>query len=498
MDAFFPNASFAWFGAIVLLSIHVLNWKWGYATALISFAYIGFLYSLGANTDLIKLVHPQPELGIMADVFVYGLFYVFIAFAVGELEKNRIEALNEITHLNKQLEVEKDKAVDVARLKTEFLANMSHEIRTPMNGVLGMADLLSQADLSEEHKLYLETICNSSEMLQSILNDVLDFSKMESQKLNLVYEPFDLKKCIEETLVLYKGNAIQKGIKLDLIVDDDIPQYIYGDSIRYKQILSNLVNNAIKFTESGGVKVLVSLKPDKSKEQNILTVSVKDTGCGISEKNLQKLFTPFTQADSSITRNFGGTGLGLSICYGLLNLMNGKIYAKSQINEGSEFVFEIPITKAKIIKHLKKDRVNELDKNLSYKTLIVEDNPVNQMVLSKMLQNFGLTPDKVNSGLDAIQQAQRNNYDIIFMDCHMPGISGFEASEKIKKLKLKKDPLIIAVTADVFNENRQRCIQSGMSKFITKPVRYEVLKELLAEFSTNSDPKNASSKINQA
>lgn len=385
---------------------------------------------------------------------------------IGQLAK----AANIFKIMSYEMKKAKDEALSLAKSKSEFLANMSHEIRTPMNGIIGMVSLLKKTELTEEQNKLLETVDSCGENLVTILNDVLDYSKVESGKIKLEKREFDLKKCMDEINYLFTNNARDKKITLSCeIANAQIPPTIIGDETRIKQIIINLVSNAIKFTSQGGVAVTVSGKPI-AKGFFDFEISIKDTGIGINKESQSLLFNAFAQADTSITRKFGGTGLGLSISLQLANLMNGEIKVESEEGVGSEFIFKVklPVSEKTVTKTKNILKYNFKTANLS--VLLVEDNLINVQVVKLMLKKIGIECDVAENGQIAVDAVKEKKYQIIFMDMQMPVLDGISATEIIKKLKNGKESAIIAMTANVFKEDEEKCYAAGMVGFIPKPV----------------------------
>ncbi len=382
-----------------------------------------------------------------------------------------------IEDFNQKLTYQKNKAILANKAKSEFLANMSHEIRTPLNAILGFIGLIKDETKENKTLEYANIIDESSNGLLNIIEDILDFSKIESGKLDINKIDFNTKKALETISYLFDAKCSQKDINLSIIFDKNIPKDINTDSLRLKQIIANLISNAIKFTQPHK-NIFVAFKY----EYKQLKVSVKDEGKGIAQNKLEHIFEAFGQEDSSTTREFGGTGLGLSISSELTKLLGGELKVKSELGKGSEFYFSIPITIAKEI--IKDDKyIDNLDLS-GKKILLVEDNKANQIFMKVILKKMGLEFEIANDGIKAVDMYKDNKYDGILMDENMPNMNGIEATKRIleleKELKLPHTP-IIALTANALKGDRERFLAAGMDEYMTKPVNKKKLTEILAK-----------------
>lgn len=367
--------------------------------------------------------------------------------------------------------------------KSEFLAVMSHEIRTPMNGILGTVQLLEHSQLSEEQTRDLMTIRNSGDALLVLIDEILDFSKIEAGKLELESREFDLRSEIETTLALYRPVIEGKGLQLQVELQEPLRRWVKADSTRLRQILSNLVANATKFTEHGAIRVNVKTS-EAAHDQLRLTCSVTDSGIGIPEDRLGRLFQAFSQVDVSTTRRYGGTGLGLAICSRLCQAMNGSISVHSEPGRGSTFTFEIEMGVG--LEAVSPTGKTETEPPMALpllSVLVVEDNPVNQKIALSLLARLGITADLAEDGRQAVERVAAGRYDVILMDMQMPVLDGIDATREIRALTIARQPWIIALTANAFETDRERCMQAGMDDFLSKPFRIDVLRERLSRGS---------------
>jgi signal transduction histidine kinase len=366
------------------------------------------------------------------------------------------------------------------RAKSDFLAMMSHEIRTPMNGILGMAELMEFTPLNAEQRGYLSTVRSSGDALLVLINAILDLSKVESGKLELENSNFHLLRSLHDTLELYQPLANRKGLKLHMHVAPEVPERVCGDGARLCQILGNLITNAIKFTAAGQVHIDVSLIHSSAVEVH-LAVSVQDTGIGIPADRMDRLFQPFSQVDTSTTRQFGGSGLGLAISARLCASMRGSISVHSTPGTGSVFRFDVHLGLATVAADTLPTELNPIiARRGSAHILVVDDDLVNRTMALAMLGKLGLKAQAAQSGQEAIDMLTLGRHDIVLMDMQMPGMDGVQATQAIRGLRGLTQPHIIALTANAYESDRQLCLQAGMDDFLSKPLRLAAIREKLA------------------
>jgi len=412
----------------------------------------------------------------------------------GELAEIVISFLN-ITE-RKLMEIEiiegRKQAESANKAKTDFLANMSHEIRTPLNGIIGFTHLLMKSNLEKNQSEYMSTINESATSLLEIVNDVLDFSKIESGKLELNIDELDLFKLTHQVIDLFKYQAQQKNIDLILQIDKEVPQFILADSVRLKQILVNLLSNALKFTNVGKISMDINAITGLNEKSSTIKFSVKDTGIGIKGNNNAKIFQSFVQEDNSTNRKFGGTGLGLAISNQLLALMNSKLNLISKYGEGSDFFFEIDFKKTDVNKKLNAevDNVNTGDAIIALqiighkKVLIVEDNRINMLLAKTLVKRLisNCIIYEAKDGNEAVDLYKKEMPDIILMDIQMPNKNGYEATLEIRQLKDSDEIPIIAITAGIMADDREKCLEAGLNDYLSKPIIESELEKMLLKW----------------
>jgi PAS domain S-box len=406
-----------------------------------------------------------------------------------------IESIRDITdrkRVEEELQRSKEMAESATRAKSEFLANMSHEIRTPMNAVIGLTELLmdeKDEKLTSAQRECVEMIRISGDTLLSIINNILDLTKIEANMTELEHRPIDVKGCIESSMDLVSGSVGDKRIKFSYKIEENVPQFIMGDPTRLCQILINLLNNAVKFTEQGEIAVSVS-NTNLDDGGYEIHFAVKDTGIGIPEDKMSRLFRSFSQVDASTARKYGGTGLGLAISKKLTEMMNGRMWVESAVGVGSVFHFTIradpiigeplDLSKPDNLYAHGKQKIKDLERsNSELNILLAEDNVVNQIVTKKMLSKLGYNADVASSGIEALKALEKKRYDLIFMDVQMPEMDGLEAAREIRRRWPEGGPKIIAVTASAFKGDQEMCLAAGMDGYIMKPTKIEAIREAL-------------------
>jgi signal transduction histidine kinase/ActR/RegA family two-component response regulator len=387
----------------------------------------------------------------------------------------------------------REAAVEASRLKSEFLANMSHEIRTPMNGIIGMTELALEHKLPQEVREYMQIVDSSAQALLHVINDILDFAKIEAGRLDMVAIEFDLRSLLNTISTLLGPQAAAKGLTLRCEVAANVPTRLIGDPLRLRQVLTNLLGNALKFTDHGEVRVEVTREDPaangpETTRQTALRFAVVDTGIGIADADRARIFDAFTQVDGSATRRFGGTGLGLAISSQLVRLMGGALDVDSAPGRGSRFSFlvmfgiaEAPVALPTIPAYARSTR--------PLAVLVAEDSPVNQLLVRRLLERAGHAVTVVETGVAAIEAVKGARFDAIFMDVQMPEMNGFDATHRIRAIERDGRPRvpIIALTAHAMRGDRERCLAAGMDAYVSKPIRPELLFASLAQVTNSRD-----------
>jgi len=396
-----------------------------------------------------------------------------------DLQINNYISVKRIKQKEEELEISLKRANDAEKYKSMFLANMSHEIRTPLNAIMGFVDILSEEETDSKKIDYLNTIQSSGKLLLNLINDILDFSKIESNKLDINKEVFVISEIYNLLIALFTPMVNEKNLKFNTSIDPKLPKYFYSDFSRIKQVITNLLGNAIKFTPRDG-EITFEIKLVQNKKS--IEFSISDTGIGIEKKNHKKIFELFSQAEKTTTQQFGGTGLGLSISAKLVELLGGEMGIQSELGQGSKFYFTLPIQridKKRIIHH---DEIETKNIKFNSHILLVEDNKANQKFMSIVLEQIGLTCDITGDGLEAVEAFKTNKYALVLMDENMPNMSGIEATKYIleyeKENNLTHTP-IVALTANALKGDRERFLDAGMDEYITKPVNKMKLSDII-------------------
>jgi len=435
------------------------------------------------NTPVIFLTATQSE-DLLVQAFEAGAVdFITKPFSESELLA-RVKTHLSLVESTRQLAIAKEYAESASKAKGEFLANMSHEIRTPMNGIMTVVEFLEETTLTSKQRELTDIIKSSSENLLTIINDILDFSKIEAGQIELEHINFSLPDELDSVLKPLILKAREKGLIIKLSYDQNIPEILMGDPLRIKQIIINLVNNAIKFTSSGGVFVTVKYL-SKNADHHLLRFDVKDTGIGIPSKNLHKLFKSFSQTDASSTRKYGGTGLGLAISKNLVGLMKGEIHVESKHGDGSTFWFTIELEESSgQISAPPKMNKNQSTDSKSLNILIVDDNAINRKVAEMTISKLGHQTQLAVNGYEAYHQFLNNKFDIILMDVHMPEMDGLETTALIRKYEKDEQitaPIpIVAMTAAAMKGDKERFLESGMNDYISKPFKISDIEKVIA------------------
>jgi len=409
-----------------------------------------------------------------------------------EMVEQRTSELQQEVIEHKETERDLEKAKELAekanQAKSEFLSRMSHEIRTPMNSILGCSELLGKTSLDDMQKDYLKRVSESGKLLLGIIDDILDFSKFGFGKIKLESTPFNLEELIINVFKIIVSKMKDNHFDTYIDIDDAVPEYVGGDPMRLKQILVNLLGNAVKFTTQGEIGVIVSVekKDNTSPDDCHLRFTVKDTGVGIPKEKQANIFESFTQADDSTTRLYGGTGLGLSICKSLVTAMDGTIWVESEPGKGSEFIFVVKMKKEKDVKEYnikeeEEQKQGEEESCAGVKMLVAEDVEENQIIIKYYCHDLGCKADYAMDGKEAIEKLKSSQYDLCLMDIHMPVMGGIDATKIIRK-EINKNLPIIALTAAVMSDDQEKAMAAGMNDFLRKPIDMDKLREMILRY----------------
>ncbi len=393
-----------------------------------------------------------------------------------------------------QLRKSRKMAIDANESKSAFLANMSHEIRTPLNGMISMTEIALSTELTDNQRFLIKTAHESADTLLTIVNDILDFSRIEARQLVIESQPIAIRELLDSCISFFDIKAQQKEIDISSTVSETCPEYVLGDSIRLRQILFNLIGNAIKYTQEGCITVIARTELVESNEELILEVI--DTGIGIPEKKQDRIFEAFEQADISSTRKFGGSGLGLSICRSLVDLMQGSIDLESEEGKGSTFRIHLPLIPSALPESSETNRNGVIEedhrqnKHATWNILLVDDNPINLKIATTVLQRYQHTVDTAQDGIEAVEKVKQGKYDLVLMDIQMPTMDGYEATRIIRKWEAETQNFtpIIALTACVLNNEQSRCIEAGMDGYLSKPLKVKSLIQRIDQIVSETAP----------
>ena len=434
----------------------------------------------GVALVVAEQIHSSP-IAALAPLPLLGLVWLFA--------RERRQRLESLLELNEAYRIARDEAIEASNLKSAFLANVSHEIRTPMNGVIGMNELLLGTELDEEQREFAEQVARSGEHMIGIINDILDISKIEGGRVEVDVAEFDLHEAVEVACAPATLDAQNKKIELGIHIARDVPALVRGDGARVRQVLSNVVANAVKFTPAGSVTVRIG----RARAGDRIRFEVADTGIGIDPEVIEKMFEPFMQADVSMTRVYGGNGLGLAISKELVELMGGTIGAESEPGRGSVFWFELPLPEIAGAGAPRERQLPAAERTATAASplvLVVEDSPVNRLVAVHVLERCGFRSHVVNDGREALGALSTQRYDAVLMDCQMPDIDGYEATRELRRREAgrARHTPVIAMTAHAMAGDREKCLAAGMDDYIAKPVRSQTLVEVLRRWIPDEDP----------
>lgn len=473
------------------------------------FAALSSLFSAFASlSDLIGLWVPMPvsSTATWALRFAGGLATIFAAIFVIRFlpmlrsmrDISQLEASNkDLQAANSAMQKLREDAEQASLLKSASVAHVSHELRTPLAGVIGMIELLQDTKLDDEQQMLVASCSSSAQSLLTITNDVLDLSSIETGKMHIQIDSFEPKALVQECCAILAETARRKKLFITTNIDPSIPNLVLGDPKRLRQVLVNFISNAIKFTVHGGVVVSLTLQEMRQTDLAV-RFSVKDTGVGLSEDEQEKLFQPFTHVDGSDARRYGGTGLGLFICKRIVELMHGTIGVESKKGEGSTFWFDLALSKPGDSTSPPSVEKITLTPQLNGMALVVEDNPTLQALAVRQLAALGLRATAVGTGTEAIELASRERFDLILMDCYLPELDGFEATKSIRMLEAQNNDRrvpIVAMTASAMEGDPERCIESGMDDYLSKPVSLDQLREKVKRWLTSTALSEASRQV---